>query len=223
MNNSTQNTQEDLARLDRIIEENRRIRDVLLEEQKPIVSVIKWIAPERTFQVKDRRWYVIVAVIAMIIIVLAALTENFLLIFVVIGMLFITYALNTIPPKKITHEITNRGLHTFSELIVWNRLQAFWLTKRQDEIMIHFIIKDNAEAIPRKLIILLGDGNIVKITSYLVQFIDYWSAQEAGAGLIQHFLDGEYQPLIKFIESDNIKTKDPIDAPVIQKTDTTNP
>jgi hypothetical protein len=217
MDNQNIKSNPEINKLDAAIAEAKRLQTVLMEEKKPLESIYKWTAPERVFEPKERSWYVIVAFIAMIIIVYSAFTQNFLLIFVMICLILLTYSLNTIPPKDATHEITNRGLHVYGDLITWEKIKAFWITKRKDKLLFNFEIQDKPTLNPRKLIILVGQGDVTKITSYIIQFVDYFTASEAGINFFTKYLEGEHQSLIKFLESDNILTKDPKDAPILLK------
>jgi len=210
---SKKKLREELSKLDSQIETAKQIRKVLTEERKPIYTVYKWEAPERVFEEKNKSWYVVVAAVATVVIVLSAFTANFLLIFVVIAAILLLYSLGSIPPSKITHEITNKGLNIFSSLIQWKRFISFWVTKRGDTNLINFEYHEKSDDQGRRVILLEGGGDIKKIVTYLVQYIDYYTENEVQTGFITKLLEGEHIPLIKLLERIDIKTKDPKDRP----------
>ncbi|MCA9383124.1 hypothetical protein KC909_02045 [Candidatus Dojkabacteria bacterium] len=219
--NVSKNIDKEIARLDQQIADAKQFRAIIQEEQKPIYSVYKWIAPERVFETRDRTWYVIVASIAMAVIIYSALTGNYLLIIAVIALILLLYALNSIPPEKVTHEITNKGLNVFERLILWKDITSFWVTRRNTHVLINFEVKEGKDV--DRIILLEGEGDAKKIVSYIVQHVDYLSQAEIGMNIIGSILEGKYVPLIRFLESDDIVTKDPKDSPLLnQQTKTTS-
>ena len=104
------------------------------------------------------------------------------------------------------------GQDFYNELITWNKIIAFWITERGNTNLLNFELQDTPNSNPRKIIILEGKGDLTRITSYIVQFVDYWNEQEAGSGLLSRFLEGKHQPLTMFLDSPDIKTKNPNDA-----------
>lgn len=207
----------EIAQLDAQIASSKQYQAKIQQEREPLHTIYKWSAPERVFEIKDRRWYVTVAAISMIIIVYSALTGNYLLIFTVIALILLVYAINSIPPKDVTHEITNKGVHIFESLILWSQIDAFWLTKRGDNLMLHLEVLDKGSSFVRRVIILVGNGNAKKIITYLVQHIDYLSPEEIGLNIVSKYLEGTYQPLMKYLETEDVVTKDPKDSPKYQE------
>jgi hypothetical protein len=208
----TRVTSAEIESLDKTIGQEKEIQKILLEETMPLETIYKWDAPERVFEKRDRRWYVIVASVAMGAIVLSALTNNFVLIFAIIALVLVLYTLNTIPPHIINHEITNKGVHSFDNLYTWKNIQSFWVVKRGKEFVINLEVKLNSETSHRRMIILVGSGDLQKIVAYLVRHIDYLSPNEVGINPFNRFIEGEYLPLLKIVNDKNLQTKDPKDA-----------
>lgn len=213
----TTEQREEMMRLDAEIERAKQYRKVLEEEAQTLETVYTWKAPERLFSPKSRDWYVWVSGFAVVAIALSALTNNFGLVIAIIAIVFLIYTLNTTPPRIVTHEITNKGLKLDGGLYLWRMIESFWVVKREGQYLIHLDIREserNVTDIPKRHILLGGEGDIKFIVSYIVQYVDYLTSREASTGLLSTLIIGEYQPLLPFLEGkENIKTKDPKDSP----------
>ena len=213
-----QQLDKELAELDAQIARAKEVQSALLAQREPIKSVYTWEAPERVFEPKERSWYVTVATISMVVIIFAALTNNIGLIFAVITLVMVTYALNTIPPKNARHEIMNKGLHVFSLFFPWKNVNAFWVTKRNKALLMNFEVREkDTEPNFHRLILLNGTGDLKKIIPYLVQYVDYLGPSEVGTNFIKNLTEGEYIPLINFVDNPRTPTKDPADAIELKK------
>lgn len=190
---------EELDTLDSQILQAKALREALEEERKPIFSVYKWISPERVFEPKDKKWYLIVSSISMFIIVLSLLTENYGLVVAVVALIVLLYALNSVTPQKISHEITNKGISLNSVLYTWKKFSKFWISTRGEHAFLNIIVeeKDNQE---EQLITYLGDADVKKIVSYLSQYVDYITETETTNNIISNSLFGKTEPLSKFID-----------------------
>ncbi|MBW7953347.1 hypothetical protein H3C67_01030 [Candidatus Dojkabacteria bacterium] len=212
--------EEELMRLDAEIARAKKYKEILEEENRALETVYTWKAPERLFKPKAREWYVTMAGASILVIVLGALTNNFGLIFAVIALTLFVYALNTIPPREVTHEITNKGVKTQGLLYLWGSIVSFWVLKREGEMFIHFDTIEKQEDLPKRLILLKGNGDLNFIVSYLVEHVDYLSSKEVSQGWFGKMILGEYQPLLPFLEGKhNVKTKDPKDTPQKKSTE----
>lgn len=196
---SLNSLREELSMLDTQIEMAKNLQDALGEERRPIYSVYKWEAPERVFEVKDKKWYLIISSVSMFLIILGLLTENYGFVAAIISLVILLYALNNVPPTKVTHEITNKGISIYSKLHVWKDIEKFWISKRGDNSFLNLEIrvkKDDME----QAIVFIGDGDTKTIVSYMSQFVDYVSQREVNNSYINRVIFGEIQPLSSFLE-----------------------
>lgn len=202
---NSQEVQQELSKLDRQIASAKKMQEILLEENKAIYSVYSWEAPDRVHDPKERSWYIAVATIAMVVIVYSALVFNGLLIITVIVLLLLLYAVNTVPPKILTHEITNKGMSLFNRLYKWSEIKAFWISKRGNHKLISLEIQLSRESSSHTLILLQGKSDLNKVVSYLVDHVDYLGENESVTNFLSRFLEGEYVPLINFLDEDFTK------------------
>lgn len=163
----------------------------------PIQTVYKWKAPERIFNPKGRQWYISVAFIVIIIVAYSALTANYLLILTLIMLLILLYALNTFPPKILTHEITNKGLKIFDKIFVWNKIDGFWVSRRAEQYVINI---DLVNEDMNRIIILVGTGDPKIIVQEMVKRIDYINPGGTKQGILSRLTEGQHVPLTEFLD-----------------------
>lgn len=213
----------EMEELDREIKAQKKLTRTLVEEQQPVSTLYTWTAPERDYNPKTKRWYVAMAGIALIFIVLAALTKNYLLIFTIIALIVVMYTINTIPPHDVKHQITNKGIYSFSTIFLWKNILAFWVTTRGTRSFLHLEYRGKAnDADFKTMVILVGSGNLVKIVTYLVAHVDYLGEEEIGSSALSEWTHGKYIPLLDIVGDNDITTKDPNDAPYILRANRSN-
>ncbi len=202
--------------LDREIKIQKQLQKVIENERKELETVYEWKAPERIFNAKNRRWFAIIGIVALVIIAFSALTNNFILIFAIIALVLVLYTIYSVPPGKTTHKITNKGLYTLNTLYLWKNILTFWVTERDNEKIIHFEYKGRStDNYYRQMVLLLGNGNIKTIVAYLVQYVDYLGPEEIDRGMLTTLAQGKYVSLIEIVGDTDIATKDPKDSPTL--------
>jgi hypothetical protein len=190
---------EELQALDSQIYRAKAMREALEEERKPIYSVYKWESPERVFDTKDKKWYLIVSSVSMFIIVLSLLTENYGLVIAIISLIVLLYALNSVPPQNVKHEITNKGISINTVLSTWKKITKFWISSRGEHLFLNITIEDKYGQ-EDQVISYLGNADVKKIVSYLSQYVDYVTENEINNNFIFAKLFGKVEPLSRFID-----------------------
>ncbi len=217
------NEKEELDVLDREIALQKKIAKRLEDAQKPVTTVYTWEAPERDYNPKNKRWYLIMGIVALFFIALAALTQNYLLVFTIVALVVVIYTINTIPPHDTTHQLTNKGLYSFNTIFLWKNMISFWVTQRGRKYFLHIEYKGKASDVSYKtMVILVGKGNIEKIVTYMVGFVDYLGPDEVSYGALSEYSHGKYVPLLDIVGDTDVLTKDPNDAPFLLKANKSN-
>lgn len=190
---------EELEVLDSQIYKAKALREALEEERKPIYSVYKWESPERVFDTKDKKWYLIVSSVSMFLIVLSLLTENYGLVIAIISLIVLLYALNSVPPKNVNHEITNKGISINTVLSTWKKITKFWISSRGEHLFLNITIEDR-NGLEDQVITYLGNADVKKIVSYLSQYVDYVAEGDINNNFLFAKLFGKVEPLSRFID-----------------------
>ena len=194
-----------------ILEEEEKIQknmsQRLLKAKQPIETVFTWKAPERFFEKKETRWFVIVSAIALFVIVMAAMTNNFVLIFAIICLVLVIYSLYTIPPKIIEHQITNKGIYTLNTLYPWSNMAYFWISQRGGQFIINVQYRKRATDFNyQRMFLLIPQKDYKAVALYMSDYTDYLGPEEISRGILSTFAEGKYISLKDILEAEvNIK------------------
>jgi len=100
--------------------------------------LFEWEAAERSYQKRNKDFWVTAVAILILVSVILIFIKEFFLIMALISVLFLYYALSSVPPGKIKNKLTNRGLY-FGELkYEWRDLKKFWFKKSMSSETINF-------------------------------------------------------------------------------------
>ena len=135
-----------------------------------IKELYSWQAPERLFIPRNRKWYTYLFLLLLIIILVLLFLQQFIIIAPIAALGFVTYILASVPPHQIKHKLTNEGLTTENKSYLWSELYDFWLVRRGEIVMIHI---DTNLNYPRRLILMLGEGDIEQIKKIMLQYIPF--------------------------------------------------
>ena len=190
---------QEMENLDTQIKSANVLKEILEEERKPLHSIYKWESPERVYEQKDKKWYLIVSTVSMFLIVLSLLTDNYGLVVAIIALIVLLYALNSVKPGLISHELTNKGVSINSKLYTWKKIDRFWVSKRGENRFLNVLV-DVKEKEQEQIISFLGEADVKKVVSYMTRFVDYVAEDEINNNYINRKLFGETEPLSSFME-----------------------
>lgn len=135
-----------------------------------VKELYSWKAPERIFIPRNRKWYTYLFLLLLLIILILLFLKQFIIIAPIAALGFVTYVLASVPPHEVTHKLTNEGINTENKSYLWTELYDFWLTKKGEQMMIHI---DTYLNYPRRLILLVGEGDVEKIKHTMLQYIPF--------------------------------------------------
>lgn len=130
--------------------------------------LLVWEAPERPFKKRDREYYTTIGIIVFLVSIILFFAGQFLPIAVVVSFAFLSYVLASVPPEKVKHQITNKGIRSGEKLYTWNDLGRFWFTTRFQQPILNI---EHNHAIITKLILLLGDEKKETVSQILEQYL----------------------------------------------------
>lgn len=166
---------------------------------EPLKSIYSWEAHDRITMSDNKNWYLTVSVISVLSILFSLLTQNFLLVVIIIGLVFIVYLINTSTPLVIKNHITNKGIRISNELYSWVDIKHFWISERNG----HTII--NLELIEQKgrIFVLIGDGDVYKIVNHILEYEEYKEPK----GIINSIAEGKVKKITEFMKDKDDKKK----------------
>jgi hypothetical protein len=135
-----------------------------------VVELYSWEAPERVFIPRNKKWFLYLILLLLIIFVVILFLQEFIILVPVAAVGFVAYVLASVPPQTSQHKITNQGLNAGGHSYLWKELAEFWFTKENDETILHIATYLN---FPRRIIMLIGNGDKEKIKEILLSHIPF--------------------------------------------------
>ncbi len=143
----------------------------LTQEPKDFGKILsEWSFPEFVKHKRSRRWYIIAAVLTVIILIYALVTANILFaaIIIIASVIFVLNEKRN--PKDIHFQISEGGIIVDNVLYEWPEIKNFWIIYEPGKVKnIYFEFK--SLLLPR-LPIPLQDKNPVTIREILLNYID---------------------------------------------------
>ena len=98
------------------------------------------------------------------------LFSEYLLMFVVLSLVFVAFALALVPPKNFHYRISSEGITIEDRFFLWKELYDFYFIKKDNYETLHIRTQDY---IPGELIITLGDEPQEKIKKALLPYLPF--------------------------------------------------
>jgi hypothetical protein len=137
---------------------------------KPEQSLLVWKSPSRLFKKRDREYFVNIAAIVFLLVVILIFAQEYMFILAVLSIVFFVYVISTVPPEEVEHRITTLGVESSGRYYRWENLKEFWFEEQwgQTKLVI------NSETHGRITILLgsLGKENIKDIISGYIPYRD---------------------------------------------------
>lgn len=140
---------------------------------------LSWIAPEFTYYAKTKKWYVIIATIAVIAAVGFVLLKSYSGAAVVIAAVLVFFTQGGVKPKNIEFMLDSDGLHYKDKTFGFDQFKEFWIVAGEDWPKL-YLQKTGKLSIPMS--IYLKDINPQIIIGFLKQYLPY----DEGKGEMVH-------------------------------------
>ncbi len=131
------------------------------EEEHVLFS---WTAPERSFQRRDRDFWITAVSILVLLSVILIFIKEFFLVMALFSVLFLYYVLSTVEPDTIQNQITNKGLYFGEMRYLWEILERFWFKKSLSNQMVFF---ETNLKFPRQIALVINPQDQEKIKEIL--------------------------------------------------------
>lgn len=135
-----------------------------------IQTLLAWQAPGRPFRKRKKEFYLSSLLIALFIEIILFLFAQYVLMLVVASLIFVTFALATVPPHNFNYRISTEGITVEDHFFLWQELYDFYFKKRDGTIVLH--IRTHA-LIPGELTLTLDNIHEEKIKSILLSYLPY--------------------------------------------------
>ena len=111
------------------------------------------------------------------------------LIIVLLALGFMTYALSTVKPEKVKHQISDKGIKSGSKLYPWEALGRFWFDKKWQYDLLYI---ENFMGFPPRIMMVIDSKDKAQIQKILSQILEFekpekTKMEKAGDWLVKKF------------------------------------
>ena len=135
-----------------------------------VKTLLSWSAPGRPFRKRTKQYYLTTILITLLVEIILFLFGEYVLMLVVISLVFVAFALATVPPRNFQYRISSEGITIEDHFFLWQELYDFYFKKGEGTEVLH--VRTHA-FIPGELTITLGDINKDHIKSVLLPYLPY--------------------------------------------------
>lgn len=137
--------------------------------QQQAIQILQWSALEFIKHEKTPVWFIFGGIIAIVLIIIALWTKNFIFALIIILATFSVFIWAQKQPKKITFSLTPRGLKIQDTVYTFDNLKSFWIFYEPPEIK-YLSIESKKLFMPR-IVIPIDDENPNEIRKYLLKYL----------------------------------------------------
>lgn len=136
-----------------------------------IKTLFEWSAPGRPFKQRTKLFFTNGILIVLLLEVILFFFHEYMLMFVILSFLFVTFALNTVPPRNFRYKITNGGITIEDHFFLWQELYDFYFKKRFDSIEVLHI--RTRAFLPGEITLTLGESDKDHIKAILLRYLPF--------------------------------------------------
>ncbi|OGH20288.1 MAG: hypothetical protein A3D74_01940 [Candidatus Levybacteria bacterium RIFCSPHIGHO2_02_FULL_37_13] len=148
-----------------------------MEEHKDLPSsshevktLLSWTSAGRPFRKRGKQYYLTSILIMFLVEIILFLFSQYMLMLVVLSLVFVAFALATVPPRNFVYRLSSEGITIEDHFFLWQELYDFYFKKREGIEVLH--IRTHS-LIPGELTITLGDIKKDHIKSVLLPYLPY--------------------------------------------------
>jgi hypothetical protein len=140
------------------------------KHQHTVETILEWSAPGRPFRKRGKQYYLTSLLIMLLVEVILFLFSQYLLMLVVLSLVFVAFALNTVAPSNFKYRISSEGITVEDHFFLWQELYDFYFKKREGIDVVH--VRTHS-FIPGELTLTLGNIDREHIKSALLPYLPY--------------------------------------------------
>ena len=144
-----------------------------------------WETSEYEFKEKRKDWYWIVGTVALALIVLAVILQNYLFAFLIAIGAFLMIHLAAKEPLSLPVEISEHGIKVYNEVYTYDTIFNFWITYNKKNEPLLLLLTDRRVS-PVISLTINADIDSMELREYLLNFIE---EQEMKQSLTDRIID----------------------------------
>lgn len=135
-----------------------------------VKTLLSWHAPGRPFRKRGKEFYLSTLLIMILIEIILFLFSEYILMLVVVSLVFVAFALVSIPPRDFRYRISTEGVTIEDHFFLWEELYDFYFKRRDGTTILH--IRTRA-LLPGELTVTLGDMDKEHVKAVLLPYLPY--------------------------------------------------
>ncbi len=139
-------------------------------QENDVVTELEWTAPGRPFKKRTKQYYLTALLIMLLVEIILFLFSEYLLMMVVLSLVFVAFALASVPPKDFRYRISSEGIQIEDRFFLWQELYDFYFKEKEGAETLH--VRTQAY-IPGELTITRGNMDKEKIKRALLPYLPF--------------------------------------------------
>ncbi len=140
------------------------------QTQNQVYTLLSWTAPGRPFRKRKKEFYLSSLLIMLLLEIILFLFSEYVLMIVVLSLVFVAFALVTVPPYDFHYRVSSEGITIEDHCFLWQELYDFYFKHRDKMDVLH--IRTHA-LIPGELTLTLKDIPKEHVKSILLPYLPY--------------------------------------------------
>ena len=141
-----------------------------INHSNEVKTILEWTAPGRPFRKRSKQYYLTSLLIMLLVEVILFLFSQYILMLVVVSLVFVAFALNTVAPSNFKYRISTEGITVEDHFFLWQESYDFYFKKREGIDVVH--IRTHA-FIPGELTLTLGTETREHVKSALLPYLPF--------------------------------------------------
>ena len=133
-------------------------------------TLLAWKAPGRPFRKRSKDYYLTTLLLTLVIQVVLFLFAQYLLMLVVLSLVFVAFALATVPPHDFHYKVNTEGVRIEDHFYLWQELYDFYFKHRDG--MDTVVLRTRA-FFPGELTLSLGSLHQDQVKSVLLPYLPF--------------------------------------------------
>lgn len=135
-----------------------------------VVTLLEWKAPGRPFRKRTKQFYLTAILIMLLVEIILFLFSEYVLMAVVVALVFVSFALATIPPRDFNYKISSEGIMIEDKFFLWQELYDFYFKKAEG---INTVRVRTQSYFPGELTLTLGNEDEGKIKQAILPYLPF--------------------------------------------------
>lgn len=135
-----------------------------------VKTLLSWHAPGRPFVHRSKQYFLNIILIMLALEIILFLFSQYMLMMVIASLVFLAYAMATVPPHDFHYKITTEGILVEDHFFLWQELYDFYFLRKENNDILHIRTKT---FFPGELVIVLGEMNKEHVKSVLLPYLPF--------------------------------------------------